>query len=127
MERDKNQICLFYLPNAVTVFLLIGGQVAYAAQNTLPYTNRKFRVREETQHLLGMVAHYAESIGFTAPIHLALTGGIDRTHAREGQKCVAQILRDCARTSALGVFGGSRFKRPTIANLGYANTENRTK
>ena len=127
MERDKNQICLFYLPNAVTAFLLVGGQVVYAAQNTLPYANRKFRVREETQHLIGMMAHFAESIGFTDPIHLALTGGIDRTHAREGQKCVAQILRDCARTSALGVFGGARFKRPIIANLGYANTENRTK
>lgn len=127
MEREQNQICLFYLPNAVIAILMIGGQVAYIARNLLPYADRKFRVREETQRMLGMIASYAESHGLTEPIHLLLAGGIDRTHARDGQRYAPQILRDLARTSRIGVFGGSHYKRPTVANLGFAYTENRTK
>lgn len=127
MVREKNQICVFYLPNAVIAELMIGGQVAYIARNRLPYADRRFPVREETRHVLGMLASYAESIGFLQPIHLVLTGGIDRTHAREAQRCVAQILRDIAHTSRTGVFGGTRFKRPALASLGFAHTENRTK
>ncbi len=125
--REKNQICLFYLPNAIVATLMIGGQVAYVVRNLLPYADRKFPVREETQHLLGLIASYAESIGFTQPIHLVLTGGIDRTHAREGQRCAPVLLRDIAHASRIGVFGGSRFKRPALVNLGFAHTENRTK
>ena len=127
MVREKNQICLFYLPNAIVATLMIGGQVAYVARNLLPYADRKFPVREETQHMLGLIASYAESIGFTQPIHLVLTGGIDRTHAREGQRCAPALLRDIAHASRIGVFGGSRFKRPALVNLGFAHTENRTK
>ena len=127
MEQTENQICLFYLPNAVTAVFMIGGQVAYVAQNTLPYADRNFDVRRETAHLLGMISQYAERAGVVEPVALLLTGGIDRTHAREAQKCATQILRDLAHTSRIGVFGGSHFKRPTVANLGFGYTENRTK
>ncbi len=132
MERGKNQICLFYLPNAVIGILMIDGQVASVIRNKYPFDGRDWDVREYTEKIMYRMVREAHRAGTELPLRMIAVGGIDRTHVRSAEKCVAAYAKTAVEQIASDphdkLFGGvAKWRRPQVVRLGYAHVENRTK
>ncbi len=132
MERGKNQICLYYLPNALVGILMVDGRLAALTQNEHPFEGRDWNVERATEEILsGLIAEGCH-MRTTSAIRLVAVGGIDRTHVRDAEKFVCRMLKQVTEhvvgTSAGGLFGGiEHWKKPSLVRLGYGNAENRTK
>ncbi len=132
MERKRNQICLFYMPHDVVGILMQDGQLAAVAENRAPYVGRDWDVKEETEHILDALVEAAERGQAEAALSIVAIGGIDRTHARRVEKTVSRLVKAAVeRRDEHGerkTFGGThRWHRPSVVQLGFARTENRTK
>ncbi len=132
MERKRNQLCFFYLPNGVIGALLLDGQLVCMVQNRYPFNTRDWDVKERTEQVVDLLIAEAHRNLAMTPLSLIAVGGIDRTHARKCEKVIARMVKASVerrnRDSVGGLFGGTkRWKKPTVVQLGYARTENRTK
>ncbi len=132
MERKKNQMCLFYLPNGLTGVLMLDGQVVSIVQNRYPFEGRNWDVKGYTERVIEMLTEEAHRNLATTPLSMIAVGGIDRTHVRVAEKSVAKMAKAAVEKvigdSVGGLFGGlRRWHRPAVHHLGFAHTENRTK
>ncbi len=130
MERKRNQMCLFYLPYGLIGALMLDGQLAAVVQNHYPFESRDWDVKLQTEQIVDLLVLEGHRKLATNPLHMIAVGGIDRTYARQGEKCAAKMVKAAVERHAGdgGLFGGvRRWKKPSVVQLGFARTENRTK
>ncbi len=132
MERRKNQMCFFYLPNAVTGVLMLDGQIVAVMQNHYPFEGRDWDVKAITEGMVDKLVIEAHRLGAVTPLSMIAVGGIDRTHARTAEKVIGKMVKASVERTVGdtigGLFGGvHRWKKPSVVRLGFGHAENRTK
>ncbi len=122
LRSDENQLCLYYLSNAVVAILFVGGQMACLVENKYPYPGNLDYLKE-TEWAIGTLK---EQLAFFRPGEIISTlavGGVDYDRVHRGRHLATQILSREIRGGKLTA--GKIIRRLKVLKIGFGETKNR--
>lgn len=123
LKAGDNQLCLFYLTNAITACLMVDGQVAFLMENRYPYPGGLDYLKETEAAIETAQKFLADLTGGDIITTLAV-GGVDFDRVRAGKAFAQDLLNREIRGGK--IIGDKTIQKLSVLRLGFGNTDNRT-